>query len=267
VLLMAACGDDDADTTAVTAAAESTTTTVAAETGAVTDALVAAFVPDDGFEGPLSPEAAACAAGAVIDVIGLERTAGLINSAAYAYPGDPTPIFAQMAGDEVALALEAVGGCVDLEQATQDALGYFGFTADLSSCVGAALFADGYGDAVLETFLAGTDPALAEGFTASYLDALADDCTEATHALVVDDLVSYYGIGEERAVCVADAFGQHAEFRGLLTLWMGVADDTIDAEAMSEEITGVLAGCLTDDELAMLGIEPPAATDTTTSVP
>ncbi len=257
-LLAAACGGGD-DSATTTVAEEATTTTVAGDAASVTAALIAALAADDAG-GPFTAESAECLAEGVIEAVGLERTVSLLNSAEYTSAGDPTPIFGQMTDDEVSLTLTAAEGCVDLESAVADTLAYYGYTADLSTCMGGALVTGGFGESVLESFLTGSDPTAETEFGGAYIDALSGECSSATYQLILDDLTSYYGLSSESSTCVADTFEQSANYAEVLTVWMGVTDSSVDSTAVSDQITEVLTGCLTADELETLGIETTTTT-------
>jgi hypothetical protein len=136
----------------------------------------------------------------------------------------------------------------------------FGFPADVSNCVGGALVAGGFGGTIVAGFLTGSDPTEAEGFSAAYVGALSGECSAATHQLLIDDLVSY-GVSTGSAGCVADTFVAADNFSEIVAVWMGTADDSIDATAINGQMTQIFTTCLTADELALLGI----GTETTTT--
>jgi hypothetical protein len=166
-----------------------------------------------------------------------------------------------MSADESALALAEVEGCIEPESAVPGTLLAFGFPTDVSDCVGGALVADGFGSAVIEAFLVGSDPTADEGFSASYIGALSGACREATHQLLIDDLASY-GVSTDSAGCVADTFVEADNFSALVAVWMGATDDSIDTTAVNDQMTQTFTGCLTADELAALGIDSETTTTT-----
>jgi hypothetical protein len=249
-LLVAACGGDDG------AAA---TTTVAGDAASVSAAIVSSLASADAT-GPFDAASAQCAATGFIDAIGLDRMAEMINTAGEAIVGDPASLFAQMSADESVLALGVSEGCLDLASAVPSTMLAFGFPSGISDCVGGALAADGFGGTIIAAFLTGSDPTAEAGFSASYVGALSGACTTATHQLLVDDLASY-GVSTDSAGCVADTFVAADNFPEIVAVWMGTADESIDATAINDQMTQVFKTCLTADELALLGIE----TGTTTT--
>lgn len=250
-LLVAACGGDDGEA--------ATSTTIAGDAASVSAAIVSSLVIGDGT-GPFDTDSAQCAAAGFIDTIGLDRMAEMINTAGEAAVGDPTSLFAQMSSDEAALALAEVEGCIEPASAVPGTMLAFDFPADVSECVGGALAAGGFGEEIIGAFLVGADPTEDEGFSAAYVAALSGTCREATHQLLIDDLVSY-GVSTGGAGCVSDTFVDSDNFSELVAVWMGVADDSIDATAVNDQMTQTFIACLTPDELAALGIE----TGTTTT--
>ncbi len=261
VLLVAACGGDDGGAP--------TATTVAGDAASVSAAIVASLILNDGT-GPFDAGTADCAATGFIGAFGLERMAEMINAAGQAGIGDPAALFAQMSADEAALALAEVEGCLAPASAVPATMRAFGFPTDVSDCVGGALVAEGYGDAIIEAFLVGSDPTVDEGFAAAYIGALSGECREVTHQLLIDDLVSY-GVSAGSAGCVADAFLEAGNFSEVVAVWMGTVNDSVNTTAIDDQMTQTFTACLTADEMSMLGIEPGTTTtsggETTTTVP
>jgi hypothetical protein len=136
-----------------------------------------------------------------------------------------------------------------------------GVTADGASCVGGALVQGGFGEPIAEALLTGSDPTGDTGFAAAWVDAFARQCPGATHQLLVDNFTSY-GVGAESATCVADAFVEGGSLPGIVTVMMGITDSSVDTTAINDYMTQVLTGCLTPDELTIMGI-----TTTTTTQP
>ena len=257
-LLVAACGGDDGD---------AATTTVAGDAASVSAAIVSSLASADAT-GPFDAASAQCAAAGFIAAIGLDRMAEMINTAGEAIVGDPASLFAQMSADESALALGVTEGCVDLPAAVPATMLAFGFPSAISDCVGGALAEEGFGGAIVAAFLTGSDPTAEAGFAASYVGALSGQCAAATHQLLIDDLVTY-GVSTDSAGCVADTFVDAANFSEIVAVWMGTADESIDATAINDQMTQVFKSCLTADELALLGIDTgtttTAGTGTTTT--
>jgi len=251
-VLMAACGGDDGEA--------ATSSTVAGDASSVSAAIVSSLTIEDGT-GPFDAGSAQCAAAGFINTIGLDRMAEMVNTAGEAAVGDPASLFAQMSADEAALALAEVEGCIEPESAVPGTMLAFGFPADVSDCVGGALVAGGFGGTIVAGFLTGSDPTEAEGFSAAYVGALSGACREATHQLLIDDLVSY-GVSTDSAGCVADTFVEADNFSEIVAVWMGTADDSIDATAINDQMTQTFTDCLTVDELAALGIEVETTTTT-----
>jgi hypothetical protein len=247
-LLVAACGGGDA-----------APTTVAGDAGSVSAAIVSSLASADAT-GPFDAASAQCAATGFIGAIGLERMAEMANTAGEAIVGDPASLFAQMSAAESGLALGVTEGCLDLASAVPATMLAFGFPSDVSDCVGGALVEEGFGAGIVAAFLTGSDPTAEEGFSAAYIGALSGECTAATHQLFIGDFTSR-GVSAGSAGCVADAFVEAGNFSEIVAVWMGAADDSMDATAINDQITQVFNSCLTADELALLGID--AGTTTT----
>jgi hypothetical protein len=186
--------------------------------------------------------------------------AEMANTAGEAIVGDPASLFAQMSAAESGLALGVTEGCLDLASAVPATMLAFGFPSDVSDCVGGALVEEGFGAGIVAAFLTGSDPTAEEGFSAAYIGALSGECTAATHQLFIGDFTSR-GVSAGSAGCVADAFVEAGNFSEIVAVWMGAADDSMDATAINDQITQVFNSCLTADELALLGID--AGTTTT----
>ncbi len=251
-LVLAACGGgEDA----------STTTTVAGDAASVTEMVVAALATDIGETSPFDVASAECIAQGSIDAVGLDRMVSV--TAAYAEDagaGDPTIVFGQMTGDEIPQVMAVIEGCVDLESAVTATVALFGFTTGVAQCAGPALVTGGFGETILEALVIGSDPTVVTGFDSAFVDVLSGQCSDATRLLLADDIVAY-GVSAESATCVADAFAGGDNFPDIVTVWMGITDDAVDATAISDQMTQTLIDCLTDDELATLGID--TATETT----
>ncbi|MFH2072126.1 MAG: hypothetical protein ABIJ75_04655 [Actinomycetota bacterium] len=256
---LAACGGGGTATTTTTA------TTVAGDAASVTEAVVAALATDIGETSPFDAASAGCVALGAIDAVGLDRMVSVTAAAAAdAGLGDPTLIFGQMTDGEIPLMMTVVEGCVDIDSAVPAVIEIFGFTTDVAVCAGPALVADGFGETIMEAFVVGSDPTIVTGFNAAFVDALAGPCADATRLLLVDDLV-IYGVSTESATCAADAFGEADNFAEVVTVWMGIPDETVDTTAINDQMTQALIDCLTDDELVALGIDTGAETTVTTT--
>jgi hypothetical protein len=258
-LVLAACGGGGTATTTTT------TTTVAGDAASVTEAVVAALATDIGETSPFDAASAGCVAQGAIDAVGLDRMVLMASAVtADAGLGDSTLIFGQMTDDEIPLMMTVVEGCVDFASAVPAIIEIFGFTTEVAVCAGPALVADGFGQTIMEAFVVGSDPTIVTGFDAAFVDALAGQCADATRLLLVDDLV-IYGVSTESATCAADAFREADNFPEVVTVWMGIPDETVDTTAINDQMTQALIDCLTDDELVTLGIDTGTETTVTTT--
>jgi hypothetical protein len=247
-LLVAACGGG----------AAGSASTVPADAPEVSAALLSAL-GTDATAGPFDAVTAQCAAAGMIDAVGLERMATAVNAAGESLAGDPTALFAQLTADESAQALAAAEACLDLASAVPATMKAFGFPEDVSTCVGTALVAGGFGEPLIAAYLTAEDPTDDAAFTGAYVGALSGTCAEATHQMIVDEM-TYYGVSDTGAACVADSFAAAANFSEIVAVWMGAGSDAMDTTAVDAQLTQIFSTCLTAEELASLGIDTTATT-------
>jgi len=250
VVSVAACGGgDEAAATRATDA-----TSISAE-------IAGALTSGGSTASPFDAAAAQCVADGLIDGFGLER---MVELTAPDDSGSTNPllIFGQMTDDEMGSAMTIVSGCADLPSVVKASLEIFGFTPEGAVCVGESLTTAGFAPMFVESLLTGIDPtADGTGFGEAFLDALQTSCPDATEQMINDDLVTF-GISPGGAACTAAMLMDSENLREVLTSWIGIVDDTVDATAVEDRIREAFTSCLSPEELSNVGLEPTTSTTT-----